>query len=89
MPRSVEEILEHADALAERFENYEPSPADRLSNIAVEKLRAAVAEQSVAERHTIEAIKEARSTGMSWSMIGNFVGTSGEAARQKYSRLVA
>jgi hypothetical protein len=28
MPRSVEEILKHADELAARFENYEPDPRD-------------------------------------------------------------
>ena len=89
MPRSVEEILQHADELAERFENYEPSPADELDAGAVALLRAAVHERSQAERHLIEAIRSGRESGMSWSAIGSFVGTSGEAARQKYSGKVA
>lgn len=89
MPRSVEEILQHADELAERFENYEPNPADELDAGAVTLLRAAVQERSQAERHLIDAIRAARESGMSWSTIGNLVGTSGEAARQRYSSKVA
>jgi hypothetical protein len=89
MPRSVEEILQHADELAERFENYEPTPADELDTGAVTLLLAAVQERSQAERHLIDAIRAARESGMSWSAIGTFVGTTGEAARQRYSSKVA
>ncbi len=89
MPRSVDEILQHADELAARFENYEPDPADELDTGAVTLLRAAVHERSLAERHLIEAIRTARESGMSWSAIGTLVGTSGEAARQRYSGKVA
>lgn len=28
MPRSIQEILDHADELAKRFEDYEPEPDD-------------------------------------------------------------
>ena len=89
MPRTVEEILPHADELAARFESYEPDPADELDAGAVALLRAAIAERSEAERHLIEAVRKAREAGMSWSVIGTFVGTSGEAARQRYSSKVA
>lgn len=89
MPRSVEDILQHADELAERFENYEPDPADEPDVGAVTLLRAAIQERSAAERHLIDAIRAARAAGMSWSTIDAFVGTSGEAARQKYSGRVA
>ena len=37
----------------------------------------------------IDAIRTARASGMSWSAIGAFVGTSGEAARQRYADKVA
>jgi hypothetical protein len=89
MPRSIAEILRHADELAQRFENYEPDPGDELDADAVALLRAAIQERSQAERHVIEAVQAARESGMSWSAIGAFVGTSGEAARQKYSGQVA
>lgn len=85
MPRSVDEILQHADELAARFEDYEPSATDELDSNAVAALRGAVQERSDAERHMIEAIRIARDSGMSWSTIGLFVGTTGEAARQRYS----
>ncbi|MGM0385698.1 MAG: hypothetical protein ACQERF_06940 [Actinomycetota bacterium] len=89
MPRTVEEILQHADELAARFESYEPNSADELDAGAVALLRAAIAERSEAERHLIEAVRKAREAGMSWSTIGSFVGTSGEAARQRYASKVA
>ena len=89
MPRTVDEVLQHADELAARFESYEPNPADELDTGAVALLRAAVAERSQAERHLIEAIRKAREAGMPWSAIGTFVGTSGEAARQRYANKVA
>jgi hypothetical protein len=89
MPRRVEEILQHADELAERFENYEPDPENELDVEAVALLRTAVVERSAAERHLMEAVRAARQSGMSWAAIGTFVGTTGEAARQKYSDKVA
>ena len=89
MPRTVEKILAHADELATRFENYEPAPGDELDVAAIAELRAAVAEQSAAERHIMEAIRQAREAGMSWAAIGTFVGTTGEAVRQRYGALVA
>ncbi len=89
MPRTVEEILQHADQLAARFAPYEPDPKDELDPSVVLLLRAAVAERSDAERHLLEAVRAARASGMSWSAIGSFVGTSGEAARQRYRSKVA
>lgn len=89
MPRKVEEILAHADELSARFENYEPDPADELDPEAVAALRAAISERSAAERHLFAAVRQARKAGLSWSAIGSFVGTSGEAARQRYSDKVA
>jgi hypothetical protein len=89
MPRSVEEILQHADELAARFENYEPSDSDELDSRAVALLRKAIQARSNAERSVIEAIRAARQSGMTWSAIGTFIGTSGEAARQRYADKVA
>jgi len=89
MPRTVEEILKHADELAARFEDYEPAPGDEQDAQAVALLRGAVQERSAAEQHVLEAIRAARATRMSWSAIGAFVGTSGEAARQRYADKVA
>lgn len=60
MPRTVDEILQHADELAARFEDYEPNPADELDPGAVALLRAAIQERSDAERHVLDAIKAAQ-----------------------------
>ncbi len=89
MPRTVDEILQHADELAARFEDYEPREGDELDSGAAASLRTAVAERSEAERHMVDAVRRAREAGLSWSAIGSFVGTSGEAARQRYSSKVA
>ena len=88
MPRTVDEILQHADNLAARFKDYEPDPAQEFDPGAIALLRAAIQERSDAERHVLEAIRAARVAGMSWSAIGLFVGTSGEAARQRYGHEV-
>ncbi len=89
MPRTVDEILQHADELAARFEEYEPSDTDELDLGAVVLLRSAVQERSDAARHIVDAVKAARESGMSWSAIGLFVGMTGEAARQRYANKVA
>jgi hypothetical protein len=89
MPRTVDEILQHADELAARFEKYDPSEDDELDAGVVSLLRVAVHERSEAERHILEAVRTARESGMSWSAIGTFIGTSGEAARQRYAHKVA
>ena len=88
MPRTVDEILQHADDLAARFKDYEPDPAHELDPGAIALLRAAIQERSDAERHVLEATRAARVAGMPWSTIGLFVGTSGEAARQRYGHKV-
>lgn len=89
MPRSVDQILRHADELAARFEDYDPTASDELDAVAVAALRDAVAERSQAERHLLEAVKGAREAGLSWAAIGSLVGTTGEAARQRYANKVA
>lgn len=89
MPRSVEEILAHADELAAKFEAYTPDPADEIDPQAVLELRHAVSNRSAAEKQLIEAIRHSRERGLSWNAIGSLVGTSGEAVRQKYQKLLA
>lgn len=89
MPRSVEEILKRADELAHRFEEYEPKAADRRQSPVERALERAVNRRLAAERALIVAVQGARSAGMPWSAIGQAVGTSGEAARQRYAKLCA
>lgn len=84
MPRTVQDILDHGDELAKRFEDYEPRPGDERAAETFAALRHAVLERAKAEGALQEAITGARRDGYSWRAIGSLIGTSGEAARQRY-----
>ena len=84
MPRTVQEILDHADDLAKRFEDYEPAANDERDPQVFAALRNAVVSRSDAERTIKDAVDDAREHGYSWGLIGSLLGTSGEAARQRY-----
>jgi hypothetical protein len=86
MPRTVQDILDQADELAKRFEDYQPAEGDERDPEAFAELRRAVLSRSDAERSIKEAVDNARERGYSWALIGSLVGTSGEAARQRYGR---
>ena len=83
MPRSLQEILEHADELGRRFEDHEPS--DVRDAAPLHAIREAVTERDASERRIAEAVASAREAGVSWSAIGSMLGTSGEAARKRYA----
>lgn len=84
MPRSLKEILEHADELQERAERHEPD-TDAIKDAAgLRALRQAALKRGQAEGELAEAVALARGEGHSWQAIGAMLGTSGEAARQRY-----
>lgn len=85
MPRTTRDILDHADQLAKRFEDYEPKPEDERDPDVYLALRQAVETRAEAERSIQRAVVDARRDGWSWRSIGAFIGTSGEAARQRYA----
>ena len=87
MPRSIQEILDQADELAERFRDYEPSEDDQ---VPVEEylLRRAALTRARSEREVVDAVAAARSAGISWSKIGEVLGTSAQAAQQRYSSVL-
>ena len=84
MARSVQDILDHAEELAARFEAYEPAKGDERDLEVYEALRAAVVARSAAERSVRDAVEQAAPMGYSWTLVGRILGTSGEAARQRY-----
>jgi hypothetical protein len=86
MPRTAQEILDHADELAARFEHAEPT--DVRDAAALRAVRDAVLARAEAERNLGDAVVRARHDGHSWAAIGAMVGTSGEAARQRYGQAV-
>jgi hypothetical protein len=62
MPRTIKDILDHADELAKRFEDYEPSATDERDPAVFAELRRAVLSRSDAERSIRDAVKHARDT---------------------------
>jgi hypothetical protein len=84
MPRSAEEILSHADELARQFEDYEPAGGDVRDAEALRYVATAFARVAASQRDLAAAVHTARAEGHSWAAIGAMLGTSGEAARQRY-----
>ena len=87
MPRTAQEILDSADELAARFEQHEPGDNVRDAD-ALGAVRDAFLARADAERGLLDAVAQARHEGHSWASIGAMVGTSGEAARQRYGQSV-
>ena len=86
MPRTVQEILDHAEELARRFEDYQPDPSDSRDPAALAAVRDAVIARSDAEQALAVVVRAAHDKGHSWQSIGRLLGTSGEAARQRYGK---
>jgi len=86
MPRSLQEILDHADELADHFEENPPDPADMVDAKTLHALRDAVVDRAKAEEAVATAVESARAAGHTWPRIGAILGTSGEAARQRYGQ---
>lgn len=84
MPRTAQEILDHADALAARFE--QSTPGEMRDATTLRAVRQAFIARAEVERELLHAVVQARHDGHSWASIGAMVGTSGEAARQRYSQ---
>ena len=84
MPRTAQEIVNQADQLAKRFEEHEPDPAKLRDAASLRNVHAAFQRRADTEHELAEAVNTARSDGQSWAAIGAMLGTSGEAARQRY-----
>lgn len=84
-PRSIEEIEARADELADAFENYDPKPGDQDAAVPpVMAVKLAAWRRDTAERELAKAVRAAREQHLSWREVGEAIGTSGEAARQRY-----
>ncbi|MGF1617055.1 MAG: hypothetical protein ACFCU2_04510 [Acidimicrobiia bacterium] len=84
MPRTIDQIIARAEELAARFEEHEPAPEGIRDAEALRPVRGAFLARAEAEQRVREAVFRARAEGHSWASIGAMVGTSGEAARQRY-----
>ena len=84
--RSIDDIKARADEFADAFENYEPQPGDQDAAVPpAMEVKLAAWRRDAAERELADAIQAARELRMSWREVGEAIGTSGEAARQRYS----
>ncbi len=86
MPWTLQQILDHADELADRFEAFDPSESDQIP-VAEYVLQRAVRTRAMDEAQFIEAIREALNSGTSWTRIGEIVGVPGREVQLWYSRL--
>lgn len=84
MPRSLDELIAQANELADEFGDYEPDDLERREPMLM-ALRRAAYRRALIERELVETVREARQAGVSWRRIGKELGTSGEAARQRYA----
>lgn len=84
MPRTLQEMLDHADELADEAERYEPAEGDIRDAAALRALSQTVLALAQLNRVLADQVAAARRGGHSWAAIATMLGTSGEAARQRY-----
>ncbi|MHB1726658.1 MAG: hypothetical protein ACYCVN_15150 [Acidimicrobiales bacterium] len=82
----MQDILDHADELSKRFEDYEPSSDDEVG-VAEYLLRRATLARARSERQIAEAVEAARRAGIPWKRIGAELGISAQAAQQRYGAI--
>ncbi|MBU3703735.1 MAG: hypothetical protein FGM42_05090 [Ilumatobacteraceae bacterium] len=87
MPRSIQEILDHAEELSQQFEDFD---SDKATEIPLEEylLQRAVVTRARSEQQLFDAVAKARAAGLSWQKIGKFIGTSAQAAQQRYGAVL-
>lgn len=88
MPRSLQEIVAQADDLATHFEKHNPDLTNVKDARTLREVRGAFLATVEAQSALAGLITVARAEGHSWAAIGAMVGTSGEAARQRYGQAV-
>lgn len=88
MPRSYDEIVRLSEAMADDMEQLDDD-APAATSTEEGELRAAALRRSLAEAELGKAVVAARNAGVPWARIGEAVGTTGEAARQKYRALAS
>ena len=83
--RTIADITARADEFADAFENYDPRPGDQDAPLPpIMAVKLAAWRRDTAERELAEAVHAARKQQLSWRELGEAMGTSGEAARQRY-----
>ena len=86
MSRTLQQILDNADELADRFEAFDPSEAVEVP-VAEYLLHRAVRAHPNDQARLIEALATAREAGTPWTRIGEILGMSGPDAEEWYESL--
>lgn len=81
MPRTLQEIIDHADQLADEAEAFKPTGGGHADAIA--ELRSSVIANAESQQQLDAAVRRARDDGMSFASIGVILGVSGEAVRKR------
>ena len=87
MPRSLNDLIKQGDFYAQQFEDFPTSNEDSIDLATFNALWAAGQQKSVLENSIAELVVKARLENMSWKLIGQVLGTTGEAARQRYGAI--
>ena len=87
MPWTLQEILDHADELADRFEAFDPAEAEEVP-VAEYLLQRAARARVRSHAQFVEALTTALEAGTSWTRIGEILGISSDEAEQRYADLV-
>ena len=86
MRPSLQDLIAQADELATRFEDYEPTDKDFDAPLPpLMAVRLAQFRRTQAEKELADAIRAARNAKISWRELGEAIGTTGEAVRQRYA----
>ena len=87
MPHPLQNVLDHADELAERMSDWEPAPGEVRTAAPLRAIASAVIARGEVEANLAEAVREACDAGHTWSAIAVFLGGSAQAAQQRYGTL--
>lgn len=82
---TIQQILDNADELAERFEAFDPSLAEEVPIHEYELRHAARATRRHHAR-VAGAVATAREAGTTWTRIGEILGIPGPEAKRCYER---
>lgn len=82
MPKSLRDIIDQADELADRFET-----SDEFHHDPEALLRHHAALRVDAERKLAQAVAQARQEGTSWTVVGRIIGITRQSARTRYSQI--
>ena len=83
----MNDIINHAEELALRFENLDPEDGVEIS-VEEFRLQRAVIARAESESDLKNAVIDARAAGVTWRQIGSLLGMSAQAAQQLYAQVV-